>query len=782
VAGDVHNEKNNDKDSSISLYKRGARMSLFPRFKSKSVHRAMVVLGICGIMASGVFAANPYSQRYTIMYNKIHDPANGYFSQEGVPYHSVETFICEAPDYGHETTSESFSYLLWLEAMQGKFTGNWKSFNDAWTLIEKYAIPTAAQQPTNSFYPKATKPATYAPEGELPSMYPAMLDGGVSVGADPISVELNTAYGSYDIYGMHWLWDVDNWYGYGNLGDGTSRVSYINTFQRGTQESVWETVPHPSWEKFKWGGPNGFLDLFTGDAGYKNQWRYTNAPDADARAVQATYWAYLWAKEQSKEAEIPVDKASKMGDYLRYAMFDKYFKPMGCVSKNEQGATGMDASHYLLSWYYAWGGATDLQAGWAWRIGCSHSHFGYQNPMAAWILSQEPAFKPKSPNASKDWAQSLTRQLEFYRWLQSADGAIAGGATNSWNGRYEAPPAGTPKFYKMAYQESPVYSDPGSNTWLGWQAWSMQRVAEYFYLTKDLKAAAVLAPWVAWIKKVVTFPTATTFQAPASMKWSGKPAGDWNPAAPAANPGLTVTVEESGLDIGVDASLARTLMYYVAGQIKAGATPDAEAKLIAQKIIDRMWFNHLDAKGVACEEARGDYKRLYDTISIPAGWTGKMANGDPIQKGSTFFSIRSKYKDDPDFARVDAAIKAGTKPVFKYHRFWAQVEVALAQGDWATLFPQDTVQTIDIKLPVVQRTYNRSADLQKISLNGRMLRISGIQRNSALSIFGLDGRMLWGGKLEYDTDVDMSRFPEGTYLVQVSSSKAAKMHKVILTR
>jgi hypothetical protein len=33
-----------------------------------------------------------------------------------VPYHSVETLIVEAPDHGHETTSEAFSYWLWLEA------------------------------------------------------------------------------------------------------------------------------------------------------------------------------------------------------------------------------------------------------------------------------------------------------------------------------------------------------------------------------------------------------------------------------------------------------------------------------------------------------------------------------------------------------------------------------------------------------------------------------------------------------------------------------------------
>ena len=50
------------------------------------------------------------------------------------------------------------------------------------------------------------------------------------------------------IYGMHWLLDVDNWYGYGLRGDGTSKNSYINTFQRGEQESTWETIPQPCYD------------------------------------------------------------------------------------------------------------------------------------------------------------------------------------------------------------------------------------------------------------------------------------------------------------------------------------------------------------------------------------------------------------------------------------------------------------------------------------------------------------------------------------------------------
>ena len=107
---------------------------------------------------------------------------------------------------------------------------------------------------------------------------------------------------------------------------------------------MWETVPQPSCETFAHGGPNGFLDMFIKDAGAPaKQWKYTNAPDADARAVQAAYWALTWAKEQGKQADVAatVAKAAKMGDYLRYAMFDKYFKKIGnCV-----GAVHLPGGH-----------------------------------------------------------------------------------------------------------------------------------------------------------------------------------------------------------------------------------------------------------------------------------------------------------------------------------------------------------------------------------------------------------------------------------------------------
>ncbi|MHC0428933.1 glycoside hydrolase family 48 protein [Streptomyces sp. O3] len=628
-----------------------------------------------------------YDARFLDLYGKITDPANGYFSPEGIPYHSVETLIVEAPDHGHQTTSEAYSYLIWLQARYGKITGDWSRFNGAWDTMETYMIPTAADQPTNSFY-HASDPATYAPELDEPAQYPAPLDPGVAAGADPIAAELRSAYGTDDVYGMHWLQDVDNVYGYGNApgecqaGPTAEGPSYVNTFQRGSQESVWETVTHPTCDNFTYGGDNGYLDLFTGDAAYAKQWKFTNAPDADARAVQAAYWADLWAKEQGKGGEVAatVGKAAKMGDYLRYAMFDKYFKKIGdCVGPSACPAgSGKDSAHYLLSWYYAWGGALDSSAGWAWRIGSSHAHGGYQNPMAAYALSSYDALKPGSATGRDDWARSLDRQLEFYTWLQSDEGAIAGGATNSWQGRYAQPPAGTPTFYGMYYDEKPVYHDPPSNQWFGFQAWSMERVAEYYHETGDADAKRVLDKWADWALSETTVNPDGTYRIPATLQWSGAP-DTWNPSRPGDNAGLHVAVTDYTDDVGVAGAYARTLTYYAA---KSG---DAEAKSTAKALLDGMWEHHQDALGIAVPETRADYERFDDAVYVPSGWSGVMPNGDAIDEGSTFSSIRSFYEDDPAWPKVEAYLDGGAAPVFTYHRFWAQADIALALGAYGEL-------------------------------------------------------------------------------------------------
>lgn len=160
-------------------------------------------------------SAGVYTQRFLDQYNKIHNASNGYFSPEGIPYHSVETLMAEAPDHGHETTSEAYSYFIYLEAMYGAISGDFSSFNSAWEIMEKYTIPTHEDQSTNSNY-NPSSPATFAEEKDSPQEYPVQMEPGVPVGNDPIYQELVSAYGTSDIYGMHWLTDVDNVYGFGD--------------------------------------------------------------------------------------------------------------------------------------------------------------------------------------------------------------------------------------------------------------------------------------------------------------------------------------------------------------------------------------------------------------------------------------------------------------------------------------------------------------------------------------------------------------------------------------
>lgn len=33
------------------------------------------------------------------LYNKMHDPNNGYFNKLGIPYHSANGIVVEAPDH-----------------------------------------------------------------------------------------------------------------------------------------------------------------------------------------------------------------------------------------------------------------------------------------------------------------------------------------------------------------------------------------------------------------------------------------------------------------------------------------------------------------------------------------------------------------------------------------------------------------------------------------------------------------------------------------------------------
>ena len=69
----------------------------------------------------------------------------------------------------------------------------------------------------------------------------------------------------------------------------------------------------------------------------------------------------------------------------------------------------------------------------------------------------------------------------------------------------------------MAYQEHPVYHDPGSNQWFGMQAWSMERIAEFYYISNNALAKALMDKWVTWVKPIVHLLSDGTFEIPSTL-------------------------------------------------------------------------------------------------------------------------------------------------------------------------------------------------------------------------------------------------------------------------
>jgi hypothetical protein len=706
------------------------------------------------------YGTDTYADRFMSMYDDVitHGDENGYLSKTnkgaggfGVPYHSVEELICEAPDYGHETTSEAMSYIVWVAAMHDNLAnkpenkGKYGSTGDlakAWSTLEAL-IPEKTQQ--KGFAAKSTSgelSAQVADEhphniGDYPS------EGNQSnVGKNPIGKELMSAYSEGREYLLHWLADVDDWYGFGGSAQGTAgKLTFINTFQRGDQESCFETIPHPSIETLTYGNPNQGMK-FAFQQSTAKSWSYTNAPDAEDRAIQAVYAANRWKVGDSTVSS----KAGMMGDFCRNDMFDKYYKTIGCQSKQmDSDGGGTQGQHFLMSWYTAWGGAEE--GTWAWQIGCSHSHQFYQNPLAAYGLLYDSGLSSamKAQNARKDYVTSLGRQMELYLWLQSKNGPFAGGCTNSWNGKYEKYPSGWSTFHDMAYIEHPVYADPGSNHWTGNQFWATQRLAELYYIIKtegdkstadnikpggmSLEKAleTVLDRWVEFFVTNTKFDDKGDFSVPASLDWEGQPAS-WNGTYKAdANNGLTCTITASGnSDFGCAASLADTLVYYAkakgvepTGSAAAEGTKlEEKALYTAQQLMDRLWAIGRDNIGVSRTDHNGSLARFFEQeVYIPVGNSGKYPYGYTVSNGAKFIDLRPMYEDVEGFADLKAAWEADVANGatydnttsdcsaftnvaavdLKYHRFWHAGDVLMTLGTLYELYPQLKPTTSEVQ-------------------------------------------------------------------------------------
>ena len=776
----------------VSVIIGGADISFKPLFKTKILNergkKTMISKKnkalVAGILAAGISAtavvptfagaalseyAKDSNSSYAEMFQSLYDDVitngqtNGYLSKQtngsgsfGIPYHAVETMVVEAPDYGHETTSEAMSYIVWVAAMhdvlakQGTISGS-DDLSKAWKTLEAIIPGWSEASGLNKDYEfdtlwtQSRLKADVANEEDLPSSYPAKQTGGEAV--NPMYDTFKAAYGKDNgYYLMHWLADVDDWYGFGGgtAGAGTGKFTFINTFQRGEQESCFETVPHPCIEELKYGNKEtGIKGIFNG-SNVPEQYAFTNAPDAEDRAIQAVYFANRYGVNTGDISAL----AGKMGDQCRNDMFDKYYKKIGKQDISGDG-DGMESQHFLMAWYTSWGGALDTNYGghydWAWQIGCSHSHQFYQNPLAAYGLIYDSKLNAgmTAEGATEDYKKSLQRQIEMYQWLQSVDGPFAGGCTNSYRGRYEKYPDGYPTFYDMVYVPHPVYADPGSNHWIGNQVWSTQRLAELYYDVctngdqasdikfggLDLKTALekLLERWIAWFEENTKFNVVDengnkmAYAIPSSLDW-GTSDTDYSVAPDTwsgtydenANQKLTCKITGYGQgDIGCVSSLCNTLMYYAAANkvdskyaSEEGTTVAEKGLYLANRLLSAQYNIGRDDIGIAYTDHNGSLDRVFtQEVYIPSSYKGEMPDGSPLDQNATFSSIRQSYKNDKMYQEAEAyqngkdmngfTVKDNNGDgkiniedyEFKLHRFWHMGDALMAYGGMALLYP-----------------------------------------------------------------------------------------------
>ncbi|MBR4627098.1 MAG: cellulose 1,4-beta-cellobiosidase [Ruminococcus sp.] len=742
---------------------------------------------VAGILAAGMTATavipsfasaateyateNKANESYATMFSSLYDDVvtngvqNGYLSSQtngesfGIPYHAVETMVVEAPDYGHETTSEAMSYIVWMASMhdvlvkKGVISGS-NDLKKAWNTLEAI-IPgwSKASGRTDieyeTIWTQQRLKADAANEEDLPSSYPAkQVEGAGAEAINPLYESFKGTYGSdKGYYLMHWLADVDDWYGFGGgtPGAGTGKFTFINTFQRGEQESCFETVPHPCIEELVYGNKDsGIKGIFNG-SNVPEQYAFTNAPDAEDRAIQAVYFANRYEVDTGDVSAL----AGKMGDQCRNDMFDKYYKKIGCQDIHTE-SSGLESQHFLMAWYTSWGGALDTFYGghydWAWQIGCSHSHQFYQNPLAAYGLIYDTKLNAGMASgdvATSDYKKSLQRQIEMYQWLQSVDGPFAGGCTNSYRGRYEKYPDGYPTFYDMVYVPHPVYADPGSNHWIGNQVWSTQRLAELYYDVcvngdkatdikfggLDLKTALekLLERWIGWFEENTHFNYTDKdgnkfdYCIPSSLDW-GKDDTDYSVApdtwsktySESANSKLKCTITGYGQgDIGCVSSLCNTLIYYAAANkvdskyaTEEGSTVAEKGLYLANRLLSAQYNKGRDDIGIAFKDHNGSLKRVFtEPVYIPSTYTGTMPDGSKLGQNATFSSIRESYKNDKMYQEAEAyqngkdmngfTVKDNNGDgkiniedyEFKLHRFWHMGDAIMAYGGMALLYP-----------------------------------------------------------------------------------------------
>ena len=208
----------------------------------------------------------------------------------------------------------------------------------------------------------------------------------------------------------------------------------------------------------------------------------------------------------------------------------------------------------------------------------------------------------------------------------------------------------------------------------------MERVAEYYYVTGDAKAKAILDKWVAWALENTTINADGTFHIPSDLTLDRR-AGHLEPVGTRGNnTGLHVTVDSTTPDIGVAGSLRQD-----ARPTTRAKSGDAAAKTCAKELLDGIWANEPGRQG---RLGAGDPQGLR-----PVQRQGlRPRRAGPARCRTVTRSTRARrscrsavlLQEGPGLAaRSRPTSTAEPAPTFTYHRFWAQADVATAFAVYA---------------------------------------------------------------------------------------------------
>jgi len=356
------------------------------------------------ISSIGAVPTKPPLPSFLEIYNKhyqnlnLNNSTSLYYSSDSIPYTALEAlYIDQTVDYGHITTIKEQTYKLWIEALQGKISGKWKSFVNAWNIFENSMIPKEENQ-------RGCK-----------QFYSTVQD--ISNSQDMLYKELNQYYETCSIYLPHYQIDTDNWNQYFNNNKNIKK--FINTYKNNHKDSIWTSLVYPSLivnDNFI----NPYVNIENKE---KKQWEYISDSKYVSKIVETVYWTNYWTNKQKRKKfmNLVLNKIIKMSDYMLYFINDD----ASLQSFNSESSD--ENKNYLLSRYFSWKG--NIHGKWLTKKIISNTiGIGSQNPFVAYILSNVKDFNSENPNFLKKWKKSYKRQIEFIRWLQSSEGAIVGNA------------------------------------------------------------------------------------------------------------------------------------------------------------------------------------------------------------------------------------------------------------------------------------------------------------------------------------------------------------------